>query len=127
MDFQTYDASICVMTKIVRLIGGRWKPIILYLVKNNINRFGLMKRSMPKISKKVLTEQLRELEADDLISREIIEANAPQVIVYHLTEKGISLRQLIDEMIKWGMMNFKEEYPDEMIQEYLNKKSVLEV
>lgn len=43
------------------------KPIILYLIQRDINRFGVLRRSMPKISKKVLTEQLRELENDDLI------------------------------------------------------------
>jgi DNA-binding HxlR family transcriptional regulator len=126
MDFQTYDASVCIMTRIFKLIGGKWKPIILYLIKNNINRFGLMKRAMPRINKKVLTEQLRELESDGLLLREIIEADAPQVIVYHLTEKGLSTRHLIDEMIKWGMENFKEDYPQKMIEEYSFKKSVLE-
>src|SRR5687767_1788299 len=63
---QTYDASICIMTKILALMSGRWKPIILHLIKNDINRFGLLQKRMPLISKKVLTNQLRELEADGL-------------------------------------------------------------
>jgi DNA-binding HxlR family transcriptional regulator len=106
---QTYDARICIMTKIIALMSGRWKPIILHLVKNDINRFGLLQKSMPSISKKVLTNQLRDLEADNLISREVIEAKHPQIIVYHLTDKGRSLRHLIDEMINWGLINLTAE------------------
>ena len=52
---QTYDASVCIMTKITALMSGRWKPIILHLIKNDINRFGLLQKSMPLISKKVLS------------------------------------------------------------------------
>lgn len=102
---QTYDADICIMTKILDMMSGRWKPIILHLIKNDVNRFGLMQKSMPRISKKVLTHQLRELEEDNLITREVIEAKHPQIVVYHLTERGRSLRTLIDEMIRWGILN----------------------
>lgn len=104
-EIETYDASHCIMTRILSFISGRWKPIILYLIRNDINRFGMLQKSMPSISKKVLTNQLRELEADGLITREVIEPRHPQVVVYHLTTKGISLRQLLDEMVNWGLMN----------------------
>ena len=105
---QTYDASVCIMTKITALMSGRWKPIILHLIKNDINRFGLLQKSMPLISKKVLTQQLRVLEADNLISREIVQAKHPQIVIYYLTDMGRSLRQLIDEMIRWGLMNLMD-------------------
>ena len=108
-EFQTYDASICIMTKILSLISGRWKPIILYLIKHEVNRFSLLQKRMPLISKKMLTHQLRELEGDELITREIIEPKHPQIVVYYLTEKGRSLRQLIDEMVNWGFLNL---YPN---------------
>ena len=65
---------------------------------------------MPSISKKVLAEQLRELEADNLITREVVEAKHPQIVFYHLTEKGKSLRKLIDEMINWGLLNLKADH-----------------
>lgn len=119
MHDQTYDAGICVMTKIFHLIGGKWKPIILYLIKHDVNRFGLMKKSMPKISKKVLTEQLRELEEDRLISRQILTAIHPKVIVYSLTQKGLSLRELIDHMIVWGIGYFQADYPDDLVKQFL--------
>jgi DNA-binding HxlR family transcriptional regulator len=106
----TFDANICVMTKVVDLLNGRWKPIILYLIQHEINRFGEMKKRMPTISKKVLTHQLREMEKDGLIVRNVMVANAPQVVIYGLTEKGFSVRQLIDHMIQWGMVYFREEY-----------------
>ena len=112
MDFQTYDASVCMISKIVKLVGGKWKPIILHLIRIDSNRFDLMMKRMPGISKKILAEQLRELEEDKLITKEIIEASAPQVIVYHLTEKGRSLRKLIDETVLWGRLNLTDE-PDE--------------
>lgn len=104
-EVQTYDADICIMTKVIGLMSGRWKPIILHLIKNDINRFGTLQKSMPRISKKVLTNQLRELEGDNLITREVIEIKHPQIVVYHLTEHGRSLRTLIDEMIRWGILN----------------------
>ncbi|SHH63173.1 transcriptional regulator, HxlR family [Chryseolinea serpens] len=98
----TYDASICMMTRIFEMIGGKWKPIILYLIQHDINRFGALQRSMPRISKKVLTEQLRELEQDQLLVRHIVVAHPPQIIEYHLTSTGVSLRQLLDDMVRWG-------------------------
>jgi DNA-binding HxlR family transcriptional regulator len=118
MGFQTYDATICIMTKISRMMGGKWKPIILYLIQHEINRFGLLQRRMPKISKKILTEQLRELEHDQLITRYVHTATAPQVIVYSLTEKGTSLRKLIDAMIQWGLANLPDVYSEDFIKRH---------
>jgi DNA-binding HxlR family transcriptional regulator len=108
----TFDASVCIMTRILGLMSGRWKPIILYLIKNDVNRFGILQKAMPAISKKVLANQLRELQADELISREVLEEKHPQVVVYHLTEKGKSLRSLIDEMINWGLLNLSVPHSD---------------
>lgn len=119
MHNQTYDAGICIMTKIVQLIGGKWKPIILYLIQHDINRFGVLKKCMPKISKKVLTNQLRELEKDELIVRHVHEVLAPQVITYTLTAKGTSIRRLIDDMIQWGLVYFKNDYPGEAIEKFV--------
>ena len=114
----TYDAGICVMTKINNLISGKWKPIILYLIQHDANRFGILKKSMPRISKKVLANQLRELEQDNLIHRDVQVATAPQVVVYSLTPKGISLRKLIDEMIEWGLTFFRDDYPKELLAQF---------
>ena len=115
---QNYDAGICMMTKITKLIGGKWKPIILYLIQHDVNRFGVLKKSMPTISKKVLTNQLRELERDNLIHRDVQVALAPQIVIYSLTSKGVSVRRLIDEMIDWGMEHFKDDYSDEILEKF---------
>ncbi len=115
-----YDADICVMTKFSKLISGKWKPIILYLIEREVNRFSLMQSHMPTISKKILTEQLRELEADGLIHREELKAKAPKVVIYHLTSKGASLRKLIDEIIMWSMNHMKEHIPDELVEDFVD-------
>ena len=118
MHEHTYDASLCVMTKITNLIGGKWKPIILYLIQHEVSRFGVLKKSMPRISKKVLTSQLRELEQDNLIHRDVQVTSAPQIVIYSLTSKGASLRRLIDEMIDWGMEYFKDDDSDAVLAKY---------
>ncbi len=118
MENQTYDAGICIMTKILRLMEGRWKPIILHLIRNEVNRFGLLKRSMPRISKKILTEQLRELEDDGIINRRVYGSKAPYVVIYSLTEKGIALRKLMDDMFNWGLVYLKNEYDEDVIKKF---------
>ena len=52
MHEHTYDASLCVMTKITNLIGGKWKPIILYLIQHEVSRFGVLKKVCPESAKK---------------------------------------------------------------------------
>ncbi|WP_069133180.1 winged helix-turn-helix transcriptional regulator [Rhodohalobacter halophilus] len=114
MSFSHFDAEHCFINKFTTLIAGKWKPILLYLIQNDINRFSLMMEHVPNISRKVLTEQLRGLESDGLIYRDELKSKAPKVVIYHLTEKGEKLRQLVDEIIRWGMTYDKEEVPDEM-------------
>lgn len=119
MDPVHYDADCCVMTRFSSLIAGKWKPILLHLIEKEVNRFNLLQHHMPSISKKVLTEQLRELEADGLITRTVLKAKAPQVVVYGLTDKGISLRRLIDTIIGWCSIHLKEHIPDELVAVYV--------
>lgn len=93
----------------MRAIGGKWKPIILYLISVEINRFGLLRRGVYGISKQMLTKQLRELEADGLITRKIY-AEIPPRVEYFITEKGQSIFPVIDSMRAWGeqYMRFDE-------------------
>ncbi len=106
MEKIVYDANFCIMTDFFRMTGGKWKSVILYLIRKDINRFSLLMDAMPTISKKVLTQQLREMEQDGLLIRDVLVAKAPMVVVYHLTEKGKSLRQLIDGIIEWNKHYF---------------------
>ena len=91
----------CPITRCLSLIGGKWKPLILFLIENRVNRFGLIHRSMSTVSKHILTKDLRALEADKLISR-TVHAEVPPRVEYALTERGKSLLPIIRAMKKWG-------------------------
>src|SRR5688500_15215800 len=86
----------------MRLIGGKWKILILHLINNDINRFGKMNMMLRTISKQMLTTQLRELEVDGLIERKIY-AEIPPRVEYFLTPKGKSLLPIIELMRDWGV------------------------
>jgi len=116
MDTKEYDVYACPVGRTLELISGKWKPVILYLIQHGVNRFGLLSRKMPKISKKVLTEQLRELEQQQLIGREIRVSSYPQEVVYTLTEKGVSLRELIDRVFDWGIANMLDNAEQEYVR-----------
>lgn len=116
----TYNANFCIMTDFMKMIGGKWKSVILYLIKNDINRFGLLMERMPTISKKVLTQQLRELEEDGLIVRDVLVAKSPMVVIYSLSEKGRSLRELIDKIIDWNV-SFAADNLSLTVQKHLTK------
>ena len=119
MEINEYDTYSCPVGKTIELISGRWKPIILYLIQHDINRFGLLQKRMPKISRKVLTEQLRDLENQGLINREVRVSSYPQEVFYFLTEKGSSLRELIDQIFNWGMVNILDERSRKMARDLL--------
>jgi DNA-binding HxlR family transcriptional regulator len=121
MNYRTYDANSCIMTKLVNLFSGKWKPIILYLIRAEANRFSSLQKNMPAISKKILAEQLRELEADELIARQVHGKKAPYVVTYTLTKKGVSLRALMDEMLDWGLNYLVDENDKKMMEEFLAK------
>jgi DNA-binding HxlR family transcriptional regulator len=92
----------CPVSVTVSIIGGKWKPIILYLISHDINRFSEMLELIQGISKKMLTEQLRELERDGIIARQVFPVVPPRV-EYSITEKGWTLRPIILAMREWGL------------------------
>ena len=95
------DPEGCPVTHCLSVIGGKWKPVILFCVANGIDRFGVMQRAVPGITKQMLTKQLRELETDGLISRTVY-AEVPPRVDYALTDKGRSVLPIITEMRSWG-------------------------
>jgi DNA-binding HxlR family transcriptional regulator len=101
------EETQCPVTATLQLIGGRWKTIILYSLTAGTRRFGEIAVRIPDISRKVLTEQLKELETDGLISREQFKEIPPRV-EYSLTDLGKSLSSVIQELEKWGMENVLE-------------------
>jgi DNA-binding HxlR family transcriptional regulator len=94
----------CPVTATMQLIGGKWKLLIMYLIVNDINRFGKMGMMLKGISKQMLTSQLRELESDGIVERKIYPEIPPRV-EYFLTEKGRSLLPIIEAMKNWGDEN----------------------
>jgi len=92
----------CPVTYCMSKIGGKWKPIVLFLIGKGINRFGILQRSIEGISKQMLTKQLRELEADGILHRKIY-AEIPPRVEYSMTELGDSLIPVIDGMRIWGI------------------------
>jgi len=95
------EENPCPVTATLALIGGRWKTIILYVLSPRTRRFGEIAARMPTISRKVLTEQLKELEADGLISRKQYKEIPPRV-EYTVTDLGRSLSPILDAMAVWG-------------------------
>jgi DNA-binding HxlR family transcriptional regulator len=92
----------CPVTGMLQIIGGKWKPVILYCLRSEKRRFGEISARIPDLSRKVLTEQLKELEQDGLITRKQFNEIPPRV-EYELTVLGKSLNPILNEMEKWGM------------------------
>ena len=93
------DLSNCPVTATMRLIGGKWKILVLHLINNDINRFGKMNLMLRTISKQMLTTQLRELEVDGLIQRRIY-AEIPPRVEYSLTDIGERIATKLRELIE---------------------------
>ncbi len=91
----------CPFIYALSLIGKRWKPAILWKMTEGIYRFGEMKRAIPPISEKMLTQHLRELEVDGLITRTIY-AEMPPRVEYALTKLGLSLQPILEQLNNWG-------------------------
>jgi DNA-binding HxlR family transcriptional regulator len=103
---ESIDKNIgqCPVMATMGIIGGKWKLLILHLIRNDINRFGKMSMMLKDISKQMLTTQLRELENDGIIERKIYPEIPPRV-EYFITPKGRSLMPIVDLMRDWGNAN----------------------
>jgi DNA-binding HxlR family transcriptional regulator len=95
------DETNCPVKATLDIIGGKWKPVILYYLKDETLRFGELQRSVPHATKRMLTLQLRELEHDGIINRKVFEQVPPKV-EYSLTRYGRTLAPILDLMAAWG-------------------------
>jgi DNA-binding HxlR family transcriptional regulator len=100
------------------VIGGRWKVIILYHLFQGVKRFSELQRAVKGITQKMLTQQLREMERDGLVHREVYAAVPPKV-EYSLTPLGHSLGPVVRAMTEWGVKYKEGKFGGEAIEPYL--------
>ena len=107
------DAQSCPVEAALELIGGKWKGLILHhLLKTGVLRFNQLQRCLKTVTQRMLTKQLRELEADGLISRRVYPEVPPRV-EYSLTEKGLTLEHIMRELQTWGKTYGQRQTVDE--------------
>lgn len=91
----------CPAEMTLRVIGGRWKVLLLYHLFQGVQRFSELRRSVPGITPKMLTQQLREMERDGIVSRTVY-PQVPPKVEYRLTPRGESLKPVVNAMCRWG-------------------------
>ena len=92
----------CPVEAALEAMGGKWKPVILWHLSQSAHRFGALKRAIPRVSEKVLIEQLRQLEKSGVVSRHV-QQTVPPSVTYSLTEHGQSLKHAIEALSAWGL------------------------
>ena len=101
MGRRSNPVSDCPLTAAMAAMSGKWKMIIIYWLAESPRHFAGLRQVMPSVSQKVLAEQLRELVADDLVSRQET-GGTPQPVFYSLTDYGRSLMPIVENVRKWG-------------------------
>ncbi len=91
----------CALDVTMNFVGGKWKTVVLWYLRNKTLRFGELKQHIPDITEKMLSLQLKKLEADGLVKREVF-AEVPLRVEYSLTEFGESLKPVLEAIAKWG-------------------------
>lgn len=92
----------CTVSVAMDLIGGKWKAVILYHLKNADKRYSELSREMRGVTERTLSLQLKQLEEDGLVSRRVYGDKPPIKVVYSLTEFGRSCTPLLDAILGWG-------------------------
>lgn len=95
------DRRICPAERTLEVIGGRWKVPILWHLLQRTRRFSELRRALDGVTQKMLTQQLREMESDGILTRKVY-PQVPPKVEYSLTESGRTLRPVVEAMCKWG-------------------------
>jgi DNA-binding HxlR family transcriptional regulator len=96
------DEADCPIKTTLDVIGGKWKPLILFLLKSGPLRYSELRREIPVVTQKMLTDHLRELEQDGIGHREIY-PQVPPKVEYSLSPYGESLKPVLDALASWGL------------------------
>jgi DNA-binding HxlR family transcriptional regulator len=97
----------CPVEATLDVIGGKWKVVILFhLTHEGTHRFAVLRRKIPGVSERMLTQQLRELEEDGIVHREVY-PEVPPKVEYSLTDYGTTLRPITEVMCEWGQKHIK--------------------
>lgn len=94
----------CMVEATLSLIDGKWKGVVLYHLLDGTLRFNELRRRLPNVTQRMLTNQLRELETDGLIARKVY-AQVPPKVEYSLTPRGHSLQPVMAALKAWGDTN----------------------
>ncbi|RKN61327.1 winged helix-turn-helix transcriptional regulator [Paenibacillus ginsengarvi] len=91
----------CPIETLIRVVGGKWKPLILWHLLDSTKRFNELEKLIPEVTQKMLAQHLRELENDRLVTRTIYPSVPPKV-EYALSEYGKTLIPVLEVMCEWG-------------------------
>jgi DNA-binding HxlR family transcriptional regulator len=94
--------EVCPVATILSLIGGKYKALIIWHLSKGPLRYSELQRLIPKATAKMLTQQLRELERDEILDREVFPQVPPRV-EYELTKLGLSILPILEKMYEWGL------------------------
>jgi len=103
-----YNPFNCGVTHFLNKVGGKWKILVIYAITKDCNRLSTLQKAIPQLSKQMLVNQLRELEEDKIISREVF-AEIPPRVAYQLSDYGKSLLPLIKEIQEWGIKDMEKD------------------
>jgi DNA-binding HxlR family transcriptional regulator len=95
------DVNVCGVTAAIAVIDGKWKTLLLWLLESGPHRPGELRRRLPGLTEKVLTQTLREMEEDGLVHREVYDVLPPKT-VYSLTAFGRELSEALAPLSDWG-------------------------
>lgn len=112
----------CSMELTLALIGGKWKSLILWRLGADTLRFNELRKSVPQVTQKMLTQQLRELEEDGLIRRHVY-TQVPPRVEYSLTESGKSILPILESMCQWGIDYIRMLQPEDVARPHAELQS----
>ena len=92
----------CTVSLTMDLVGGKWKAVILYHLKDGSRRYSELRKEMPSVTEMTLSLQLKQLEKDGLVSRKVHGKKPPIKVVYSLTDFGCSFVPVLEAITQWG-------------------------